>query len=372
LDDPESAPHKALNWLAFEDQMQLPIPPLADHNAGDSSTVTTGRPFTNIINGANYGSFGAREDFHILVERYVVTVLYFATGERFDFRFESESVCAWNTDNGRGIHCRGSGIDVADGSNAAQGDSGVTHILLPRSLLVGYFPSEVCQLPKLMHIDFSQNSLGHLPDDIGKCSQLEYLHLWGNPWTVGAENKGFPNTLFDLTNLKSIQLHGSSLQDSLPSTIGKLSKLEVLQMSSNKIHGSIPPELWNTSTLQFLDLGHNNIEGKISPAISNTNLTHLVLATNILEGAIPTQIGALSNLVHLDLSSNYLSGIIPNELSSLSSLVGLDLSRNFGLSGSLDDLCDLTLSQEDTSASNKTSFFSSEQLDCSCCTIIED
>mmetsp|Transcript_10011 Transcript_10011/g.23848 ORF Transcript_10011/g.23848 Transcript_10011/m.23848 type:complete len:866 (-) Transcript_10011:206-2803(-) len=340
LADPDSAPYRALDWLACHDPLELPVP---------------------VVENTDSPNLAMTHDHQTFLERYVASVLYFATNERLDFRVQEESVCTWHTNDNKGIYCRG------------ENDIGVTHISLPQAFLSGYFPLELCSLPNLVHIDFSHNSLADLPDNIGKCSQLEYLLLGDNPWVLGTENKGFPSTFFELTNLKDLQLYRSFLQASIPSTIGRLTRLEVLQMKSNKIYGTIPSQLWDLSTLQVLNLGYNDIEGEISSSISNTNLTHLLLGTNILEGTLPSQIGELTNLVQLDLSSNYLSGAVPNELASLSNLVALDLSFNFDLSGSLDGLCNSTmiLPQNDTDTTIETpSFFASEPLVCSCCTKI--
>mmetsp|Transcript_10012 Transcript_10012/g.23852 ORF Transcript_10012/g.23852 Transcript_10012/m.23852 type:complete len:871 (-) Transcript_10012:206-2818(-) len=347
LENPDSAPYRALDWLAFHDPLQLPVPVVENSNSTKQTTAMT----------HNHQAF---------LERYVALVLYFATNERLDFRVKEESVCSWHTNDNKGIYCRGE-------NDSTSNNAGVTHISLPQAFLSGYFPLELCSLPNLVHIDFSHNSLADLPDNIGKCSQLEYLLLGDNPWVLGTENKGFPSTFFELTNLKDLQLYRSFLQASIPSTIGRLTRLEVLQMKSNKIYGTIPSQLWDLSTLQVLNLGYNDIEGEISSSISNTNLTHLLLGTNILEGTLPSQIGELTNLVQLDLSSNYLSGAVPNELASLSNLVALDLSFNFDLSGSLDGLCNSTmiLPQNDTDTTIETpSFFASEPLVCSCCTKI--
>ncbi|CAJ1966043.1 unnamed protein product [Cylindrotheca closterium] len=347
LKDLESAPYRALHWLAFQDPLQLPVPvKTADNN----STAMT-------------------HEQQAFLERYVASVLYFATNERFDFRVQENSVCSWHTKGNKGIYCRG------ENAGYSNGDIGVTHIVLPRAFLEGFFPPELCSLPNLVHIDFSHNSLASLPENIGKCSQLESLLLGDNPWGLGTEINGLPSSLFELTNLKELQLYQSFLEVSLPSTIGMLTQLEVLQLTSNKIYGTIPRQLWDLSTLQFLDLGFNDIEGGISSTIFNTNLTHLLLGTNILEGTLPSQIGALANLVQLDLSSNYLTGEVPNEFSLLSNLVALDLSGNFDLTGSLDGLCNSTSMKILPAGDEEEApclFFANEQLVCACCTKIED
>ncbi|KAL3943503.1 MAG: hypothetical protein SGBAC_002428 [Bacillariaceae sp.] len=276
LNDPDSAPYRALDWLTSQDPLQLPIP------VGDTEN-----------------------DHHEIVERYVASVLFFATNERFDFRVPEESACSWHTNDNKGIYCRG-----AD-DNTSNAYVGVTHISLPRAFLEGYFPLELCSLPHLVHIDFSKNSLANLPDEIGKCSQLEGLLLGDNLW--GTESSGIPGSLFELTKLKELQLFCSHI---------------------------------------FLDLAFNDIEG-----------------------TLPPHIGELTKLVQLDLSSNYLSGVVPNELVSLSNLVALDLSGNFDLSGSLDGLCNSTMMilQNDAEATIETpSFFASEPLVCSCCSTLEN
>ena len=61
----------------------------------------------------------------------------------------------------------------------------------------------------------------------------------------------------------------------------------------------------------------------------------LDLSGNFIEGALPTELGALLSSVNLDFGSNFFSGTIPSDIGLLQNLVVLDLQLNAGLTGTV-------------------------------------
>ena len=108
-----------------------------------------------------------------------------------------------------------------------------------------------------------------------------------------------------------------------------------LGLASNNLQGEIPTQLSSLAMLQLLELGSNELSGTIPPDLSSlTNLQALNLGNNDLEGGIPTQLSALVNLQALHLDRNQLTGGIPTQLSALVNLVELELADN-DLSGQI-------------------------------------
>jgi hypothetical protein len=134
--------------------------------------------------------------------------------------------------------------------------------------------------------------------------------------------------------------------------------LEVIDLSDNFLKGSIPVSLFELSRLTVLDLHGNGLTGKLpelhidtteptdtNNAQSGSQLKFLALHENSLTGAIPTHIGAFfsNNLVHLDLSKNKFGATIPKEIYQLTNLVYLFLAFNDFEQGPIpDEIADMT------------------------------
>ncbi|MBV7328146.1 leucine-rich repeat domain-containing protein [Chloroflexi bacterium TSY] len=104
-------------------------------------------------------------------------------------------------------------------------------------------------------------------------------------------------------------------------------------LSSNQLDGAIPSELGQLPNLTWLDLHKNQLSGAIPVEVGAlSNLTYLSLWDNQLSGAIPAEVSNLSNLTVLGLGLNQLSGPIPPELGNLANLQELYLNVN-SLSG---------------------------------------
>lgn len=109
-------------------------------------------------------------------------------------------------------------------------------------------------------------------------------------------------------------------------TNGRVSELT---LASNKLNGLIPSEIGDLTTLNILNLGGNQLSGTIPTEIGNLiNLFSLLLGTNQLSGSIPAEIGNLTAIHWISLGGNQLSGSIPSELGDLIHLFLLYLNDN--------------------------------------------
>ncbi|WP_237706099.1 leucine-rich repeat domain-containing protein [Thermophagus xiamenensis] len=148
--------------------------------------------------------------------------------------------------------------------------------------------------------------------------------------------------LFNLSELRILDLSSNDITDSLPADIEKLTKLNTLKLNSNNLSGTLPPEIGNLKNLNYLDLSKNDFSGEIPSAIGNLKeLKSLYFNNNNFTGTIPETIGSLTNLEYLDLSFNSLSGTIPESINNLLSLKYLYLTFN-NFSGIFPDISNLT------------------------------
>ncbi|PSB02484.1 COR domain-containing protein [Merismopedia glauca] len=177
-------------------------------------------------------------------------------------------------------------------------------------------------------LDLAGLGLEELPEEIGKCTQLETLVLgkWDEEkyqW-VGNQLTEFPDVILQLTNLKTLNLNFNQIR-AIPKAIAELSKLTSLNLWSNQIR-AIPEAIAKLSKLTWLDLSINQIT-EIPEAIAElSKLTWLNLSSNQIT-EIPEAIAELSNLTWLNLWSNQITEI-PEAIAELSNLTELDLSFN--------------------------------------------
>jgi hypothetical protein len=112
---------------------------------------------------------------------------------------------------------------------------------------------------------------------------------------------------------------------------GGISKIE---LASNNLQGSIPTSIGRLTYLLELVLSYNKLTGTIPESIGQlTTLSVANLLGNSLRGTIPSTFGKLQSLYGLSLGINKLTGTIPN-LGKLRALMILDLHSN-SLAGSI-------------------------------------
>ncbi len=164
----------------------------------------------------------------------------------------------------------------------------------------------------------SGNKLKDLPAELAHLVNLRKLDLSGNSW------EKLPDVVLQLGQLEQLTLIRAELQE-IPEAIGQLSQLTQLDLSRNQI-AEIPQAIGQLSQLTQLSLWDNQIT-QIPEAIGQlSQLTQLGLSDNQI-AQIPEAIGQLSQLTLLHLSDNQIAEI-PEAIGQLSQLTQLDLSGN--------------------------------------------
>mmetsp|Transcript_3121 Transcript_3121/g.7158 ORF Transcript_3121/g.7158 Transcript_3121/m.7158 type:complete len:755 (-) Transcript_3121:198-2462(-) len=327
---------KALNWIAFEDDLQL---------KADEDPVER------------------------IAQRYSLAVLYYATNGESWLRDTGwltgrEHECTWY-----GLECENRQI-VESANNQATvtvTEAMVTEINLEDNNLDGGLTREIGVFRFLLKMSLYSNKVSsRLPSQIGELADLEYLWIDNNrmggplPSEIGRMNSliqmdiysnrfssSIPTTLGQLRNLERFSAYSNLLQGSIPTQIGNMNNLRELFLDSNSMGGSIPSELGRATALYDLRLFDNNLIGSIPSALSNLeDLEILYLDSNELTGPI-TVIEELQSLVDFQAFRNRLTGTISNDIGDLEELSVLDLNTNrmrgnipdsLGESGSLEKL----------------------------------
>ncbi|KAK3152721.1 hypothetical protein QOZ80_2BG0162680 [Eleusine coracana subsp. coracana] len=168
----------------------------------------------------------------------------------------------------------------------------LVELVLPYNRINGTVPASLCRLPRLLHLDLSNNNLsGHLP----RC-----------------------------TNISSNGLG-----------------LTTLILYKNNLSGQFPVFLKHCQAMTFLDLAQNMFSGTLPEWIGRKlpSLTHLRLRSNMFTGIVPTQLTQLGDLQLLDLAGNKISGSIPRSLGNMTGMmkehtpVGLNPLADYDPSG---------------------------------------
>lgn len=224
--------------------------------------------------------------------------------------------------------------------------------------LSGQIPAALLSMPELTELRLADNNLeGDLPapaaatagdvEGAAAGSKLQVIDVSYNKLT------GIKLTWGAGTPLRSVNLRGNQIEQSIPAALFKIPTLEFIDLGDNKLKGHIP-DVAALVNLKILKLDHNNLSGGIPfnidalrklevlnlsynaldrtldlPATSVLpHLYFLDLSHNKLWSEVPPQIGLLIGLKTLRLNDNRFTGRIPSELGNLKSLEELDLSRN--------------------------------------------
>ncbi|CAB9529280.1 Leucine rich repeat N-terminal domain [Seminavis robusta] len=374
LQDPKSAPSKALHWIAKD------------------TIALAGLP----VNGRRHlGAQQAAEE--QLVQRFVLAVLYYewmpkqvggnvpvaaAAAARDSMSLEpghagpsgqasktqglwlsAQSECNW-----KGISChndvedlRARATTTIDRSGpattisaSASSSSHVRKLNLTGHELTGTLPSILTALEQLHELDLRHNQIGGSLHQLDwtKWAHLEYLLLGDNritghlPWQFPALQKivdvdlsnnqltGKLPALSDgqdpLVELENLFLDGNALTGSIPdSFLRDMPHITYIGVSQNQLEGKLPFDaLAELSELRFLHLSGNQLTGGLPPRMSK-KLDTLSLGQNKLAGDVPDSlISDVKRLRHLELSQNEFQGPLPERLGELTHLKDLQLDRN--------------------------------------------
>nr|POF02061.1 lrr receptor-like serine/threonine-protein kinase fls2 [Quercus suber] len=203
--------------------------------------------------------------------------------------------------------------------------SQLSELTLYENSLSGPIPPELGNLKNLQSVDLGDNSLnGSIPESICNCTSLLAFGVIFNNLTGR-----IPSNIGNLANLQLFLVYGNKLVGSIPVSIGRLESLQALDLSQNQFSGVIPPQIGNLSNLEYLLLFENSFLGKIPSELGRCKqLVALELYTNQFTGGIPLEIGYLYHLETLRLSKNKLNSTIPASIFQLKSLTHLGLSEN--------------------------------------------
>ncbi|MFH1822100.1 MAG: leucine-rich repeat domain-containing protein [Patescibacteria group bacterium] len=100
-------------------------------------------------------------------------------------------------------------------------------------------------------LDFSNQNLEKIPENVFKQTNLEELNVSNNKLTGAIQAE-----IRHLQNLKVLNL-SNNLMTGVPAEIGQLQKLEILDLSNNQLTG-LPYELGNLKNLKTLYIFGNN------------------------------------------------------------------------------------------------------------------
>jgi adenylate cyclase len=200
------------------------------------------------------------------------------------------------------------------------------------------FPKFLCDLESLTDVDMSFNSIGSLPDEIGKLKNLERFVITNNR-LAGS----LPESFSELSNLKEVDVRYNALSSidvlaQLPKVEqisadhnnvsvceSDFNKIRVLRLNSNpvtkfQILNSVP----TLSTLILSNAKLAHIPDAVFDRIPN--LIKFVLDKNHFV-SLPTHIGKLRKLEHFSIARNALSSL-PAEIGCLTELRFLDVRQN--------------------------------------------
>ncbi|KAI3922675.1 hypothetical protein MKW92_028464 [Papaver armeniacum] len=237
------------------------------------------------------------------------------------------------------------------------------YLALPSCNLKGSFPTFICELSNLQHLNFSHNHLtGVVPSCISRLKNFLRFDLSKNEFhgplpvppqafvrDITRPSRDIPADIsFDVSNNKlsgeisreggkrlsrfqAINLAGNELSGPIPISIcsNDSGSLQIIDLSSNKFSGTIPASIGYCMDLASLNLQNNNLTGNVPNELENaTSLSYLQLNDNNLEGAPLSFISKLQNLEVLNLANNNFVGSIPAAFGSLDFLRIISLRWN--------------------------------------------
>ncbi|KAH6775006.1 hypothetical protein C2S52_012567 [Perilla frutescens var. hirtella] len=187
----------------------------------------------------------------------------------------------------------------------------------------GEIPSWFGGLSELQYLNLNNNTFSV---EIGNLSSLEILNLAGNKFTGSIPSGIFTN----MSSLMEIDLRFNMLSGQLPSDMCRNTpKLRRIYLRKNELYGQTPASIYKCRELEELILSYNQFYGSIPREIGSLSmLTTLSLFSNDLKGEIPKQVGNLTSLRHLYLYENNFTGEIPQELANVKCLEGLSVRDN--------------------------------------------
>ncbi|GLT40511.1 hypothetical protein SLA2020_146400 [Shorea laevis] len=196
-------------------------------------------------------------------------------------------------------------------------------------------PKDLANMSSLTNLHFGQcGLLGKFPTNIFQLPKLQVLDL-DNNWELRGS---FPE-LDSHKQLSVLDVRNTTFSGELPISIGMLSSLEHFDVSSCSFSGLVPPSMGNLTKLQVLILANNSFKGEKVPLFPNlTQLIQIDLSLNQFTfNEVPSPLASLTHLMRISLYGNQITGHFPSWITNLINLRYLSLGLNM-LNGSLPSL----------------------------------
>jgi hypothetical protein len=206
---------------------------------------------------------GKRQPSHAaILQRYVLTLLFFATEGEYNYRLGSQFTPDANT------KAKWSRIGPVGFLSKHENECHWNKRIKKGSYMLGV----VCDTSS----GFSGIRKSRTTSSSSSSSfwQVKEIHL------QGLSLDGFiPEELGLLTGLKKLVLNDNYLKGTIPRSLGALTHLELLDLSGNQFMGSIPPELGSLVHLKSLFLHSNHVHGSTMPS----EICNLVQVGNLMD-----------------------------------------------------------------------------------------
>jgi Leucine-rich repeat (LRR) protein len=241
---------QAVEWLAYHDPSNVPVPTLIDAITQDTSNHSVTSNDVVSVESSRVSDEKQRlmdERYDYLV-RYVMALNFYALqGSSWVLRefLTNQNVCQWSRKYmshyesvDYGVQCLYNAREIREiklNSNRLHGTIPTENGLLSTletldfndNELFGSIPTEICQLTKLRTLALSNNDLtGTLPDCFYLLSDLRFLYLSNNHLNGTLPQK--MATLGALDNLRSIVLDGNNFQGDVSNHFNHLIFLKTL------------------------------------------------------------------------------------------------------------------------------------------------
>jgi hypothetical protein len=335
LEDPTSPYSKALDWIQYQDPMQL-VP--ADDAFGQRFVIALLYFSTSIRREWAGGCAPAKQNetddcIYDKVIEVTVDAGNFAVAEPSVRWLSNTSECAW-----AGIMCSESKhvrsielgkLWLASSSLNCTNNNVLTSlfpdVVIAGPNMTGFIPDELEQLNFLQVLAIKFNEFGGpLPAKFTKFRHLVDLDLQGNQFTGT-----IPDSYFTSPVLQRINLSNNKLSGTIPSSIGMMVDAKELFLGFNALSGTIPTEIGRLRSLTSTWLRGNRFNGTIPTEFGNmVKLNTCLIDENQFTGKLPSTVGQMTTLGDFKISDNKFTGPIPSSLYHLQKVYTLDLSKN--------------------------------------------
>ncbi|XP_058005964.1 receptor-like protein 43 [Hevea brasiliensis] len=261
------------------------------------------------------------------------------------FHGESSDCCSWD-----GVECDEEtnhviSLDLSSSClfGSIKSNSSLFHLLQLRRLNLAYndfnfsqIPAQVGHLLRLTHLNLSSSRFsGEIPDEISNLSSLISLDL-SHYNDLRLHKLSLRGLVQNLTHLKVLHLSSVDILSRVPDLLANFLALQSLQLDQCELQGEFPTGIFQLPELKMLDIsGNSDLKASLPDFQKGSPLKSMSLSEVKFVGEIPSSIGNLDNLEQLDISQCNFTGLascnlseFPTFLHNQDQLQFLDLSSN--------------------------------------------